>query len=114
MGALMRRGQARLEEGFLDLSKKDLKRAQKMDKNNSVIKKLLKICTVRHKKYVEKQQKLYSGMFGKKKNKKSKKKKKEDVKKVDDKKMDIDEKKDENVDQKEKEKVNDDETEPNL
>merc|ERR1712014_451107 len=62
--ALMRRGQARLEDGFLDLSKKDLKKALSLDKDNSYIKKLLKICTKRHKKYVQRQQKLYAGMFG--------------------------------------------------
>merc|ERR1712154_660888 len=80
---LMRRGQARLKEGFLDLSKKDLKRAQALDKNNSYIKKLLKIVTVKHKEYVEKQQKLYAGMFGgNKKKKKGKKKKVEKEKEV--------------------------------
>merc|ERR1712154_192969 len=78
---LMRRGQARLKEGFLDLSKKDLKRAQALDKNNSYIKKLLKIVTVKHKEYVEKQQKLYAGMFGGNKKKKKGKKKKKMMKK---------------------------------
>merc|ERR1711972_1303801 len=63
--ALMRRGQARLQDGFLDLSKKDLKKALSLDADNSYIKKLLKVCSVKHKQYVAKQQKLYSGMFGK-------------------------------------------------
>eukprot|EP00484_Ammonia_sp_Unknown_P001801 CAMPEP_0197020952 /NCGR_PEP_ID=MMETSP1384-20130603/1819_1 /TAXON_ID=29189 /ORGANISM="Ammonia sp." /LENGTH=538 /DNA_ID=CAMNT_0042448685 /DNA_START=47 /DNA_END=1663 /DNA_ORIENTATION=- len=73
--ALMRRGQARMMSGFLEEAKADLKRAQSLDKENSVVKKLLKICTQKHKEYVEKQQKLYAGMFGGGKAKKKKKKK---------------------------------------
>merc|ERR1712154_628706 len=80
--ALMRRGQARLEDGFLDLAKKDLKKALSLDKENSYVKKLLKICTKRHKKYVQKQQKLYAGMFGGSGKKKKKKVVEEEKKKM--------------------------------
>merc|ERR1712176_544625 len=80
--ALMRRGQARLEDGFLDLAKKDLKKALSLDKENSYVKKLLKICTKRHKKYVQKQQKLYAGMFGGSGKKKKKKSTNKDEKKM--------------------------------
>ena len=78
--ALMRRGQARLQDGFLELSKKDLKKAQKLDKDNAYIKKLLKICTQKHKEYVKKQQRLYAGMFGKPQKKKGKAGKKKKTK----------------------------------
>merc|ERR1712083_710955 len=82
--ALMRRGQARMQGGFLEEAKRDLKRAQSLDKSNSYIKKLLKVCTAKHKAYVEKQQKLYANMFGggrkKKKKGKTVQKKQEDQK----------------------------------
>merc|ERR1712154_725368 len=98
--ALMRRGQARLEDGFLDLAKKDLKKAQALDKSNSYIKKLLKVCTVRHKKYVQKQQKLHAGMFGGGgggKKKKNKRKKVEEAKEESGDKMDVDAGKEKNA-----------------
>jgi len=72
--ALMRRAQSRLQNGFLEEAKEDLKRAQLLDKENVAIKKMLKICTARHKAYVQKQQKLYANMFGGKKKKNKKKK----------------------------------------
>merc|ERR1712129_348960 len=73
--ALMRRGQALMQSGMLEEAKRDLKRALSLDKSNSYIKKLLKVCTAKHKAYVAKQQKLYANMFGggKKKKKKGKK-----------------------------------------
>merc|ERR1719195_1614438 len=80
--ALMRRGQAQMQNGNLEEAKRDLKRALSLDKDNSVIKKLLKLCTAKHKAYVEKQQKLYANMFGG--GKKKKKRKKEEEKKEDD------------------------------
>ena len=62
-----------MQGGFLEEAKRDLKRAQSLDKSNSYIKKLLKVCTAKHKAYVEKQQKLYANMFGGGKKKKKKK-----------------------------------------
>merc|ERR1719461_468948 len=81
--ALMRRGQAQMQNGNLEEAKRDLKKAQSLDKDNSVIKKLLKVCTAKHKAYVEKQQKLYANMFssGKKKKKRKVTTKKEEDKK---------------------------------
>jgi len=82
--ALMRRGQAQMQNGNLEEAKRDLKKALSLDKDNSVIKKLLKVCTAKHKAYVEKQQKLYANMFGGgKKKKKRKVTKKEEDKKED-------------------------------
>jgi len=82
--ALMRRGQAQMQNGNLEEAKRDLKRALSLDKSNTVIKKLLKVCTAKHKAYVEKQQKLYANMFGggkkKKKRKVAQKKEEEDQK----------------------------------
>merc|ERR1719447_1707935 len=69
----MRRGQAQLQNGNLEEAKRDLKKALSLDKSNTVIKKLLKVCTAKHKAYVEKQQKLYANMFGGGKKKKKKK-----------------------------------------
>merc|ERR1712083_1145665 len=71
--ALMRRGQAQMQNGNLEEAKRDLKRALSLDKSNTVIKKLLKLCTAKHKAYVNKQQKLYANMFGGGKKKKKKK-----------------------------------------
>merc|ERR1719499_1625156 len=85
--ALMRRGQAQMQNGNLEEAKGDLKKAQSLDKDNSVIKKLLKVCTAKHKAYVEKQQKLYANMFG---GGKKKKKKKATAAKEEDKKEDGD------------------------
>jgi len=62
--ALMRRGQSRLYSGFLEESKADLKRAHALDKENAYVKKMLKVCSQKHKEYVQKQQQLYAGMFG--------------------------------------------------
>merc|ERR1719385_265274 len=82
--ALMRRGQAQMQNGNLEEAKRDLKKALSLDKSNTVIKKLLKVCTAKHKAYVEKQQKLYANMFGGgKKKKKRKVTKKEEDKKED-------------------------------
>merc|ERR1712079_24560 len=83
MKALMRRGQAQLQNGNLEEAKRDLKKALSLDKSNTVIKKLLKVCTAKHMAYVEKQQKLYANMFGGGKKKKKRKvtpKKEEDHK----------------------------------
>ena len=80
----MRRGQAQMQNGNFEEAKRDLKKALSLDKDNSVIKKLLKVCTAKHKAYVEKQQKLYANMFGGgKKKKKRKVTKKEEDKKED-------------------------------
>merc|ERR1712228_897557 len=56
------------------------------------IRKLLKVCTKRHKKYVQKQQKLYAGMFGGSRKKKNKKKQKveDEEKGKESKKIDVD------------------------
>merc|ERR1712129_637960 len=99
--ALMRRGQARFENGDLDLAKKDLKKAQSLDKSNSFVVKLLKVTNARHKKHLKKQQALYANMF-KSKKKKTKKVKTEEKPKADDvakddAKMDVDSDKAEKV-----------------
>ena len=62
-----------MQNGNLEEAKRDLKKALSLDKSNTVIKKLLKVCTAKHKAYVEKQQKLYANMFGGGKKKKKKK-----------------------------------------
>merc|ERR1712129_335440 len=92
--ALMRRGQARLENGDLDLAKKDLKKAQSLDKSNTFVAKLLKVTNARHKKHLKKQQALYANMFKPKKKKtkkaKTEEKPKENDATKDDAKMDVD------------------------
>merc|ERR1712204_82666 len=89
--ALLRRGQSRLYDGFLEESRADLKRAQSLDATNTAVAKLLKVVTVKHKAYLKKQQKLYAGMFGK--GKKSKGKKKNKGKKVEEEKKSEEKKK---------------------